>query len=190
MSLKFNDLTSTQRFEVDRQKSRMGDFQQEISQRDEEVARYRAQVMNRDDEMKVFKVRFEQMENSVGDLEEEVEFKCSEINKLRVGMAEAEKTIDDLYLSRKSEGAVTLELEHLKADNQRLLKLLKQTKEYREFSDFVVDSGGNIRYMNSPSKKQKSVNRSSSQYGKENNTTAVDEETEDWIPHEAFKIAH
>jgi hypothetical protein len=35
-----------------------------------------------------------------------------------------------------------------------LLKLLKQTKEYREFSEFAVDSGGNVRYI-SPKKKGK-----------------------------------
>lgn len=34
-----------------------------------------------------------------------------------------------MMLKRKSEGTILLELEHLKADNQRLLRLLKSTKE-------------------------------------------------------------
>ena len=95
----------------------MGNYQTEIDLRDEEIARLKAQLLNRDDEIKVINVKLTQASTSHSELEKEVEFKCSEINKTKVKLAETEKALDDLFLSRKSEGAIALELEHLKADN-------------------------------------------------------------------------
>jgi hypothetical protein len=61
--------------------------------------------------------------------QDDMENKCSENNRLRAKLGETEKNLDELYLSRKSEGTALLELEHLKADNNRLIRLLKSTKE-------------------------------------------------------------
>ncbi len=42
---------------------------------------------------------------------------------------ELERRIDEMYVSRKSESAMLLEIEHLKDDNIRLLQMLKTTEE-------------------------------------------------------------
>jgi hypothetical protein len=42
-----------------------------------------------------------------------------------------EDTLDKFFLNRGAEGALKLEVEQLKEDNKRLMKLLKQTKEYQ-----------------------------------------------------------
>ena len=36
-------------------------------------------------------------------------------------------------------------MEQLREDNKKLLALLKKTKEYQEFANFVEDSGGTVR---------------------------------------------
>lgn len=41
-----------------------------------------------------------------------------------------------------SVSAMKMELEQLKKDNGRLKEMLKNTKEYSSFADFVEDSGG------------------------------------------------
>ncbi len=41
----------------------------------------------------------------------------------------------DLYKSRKGPGSLSIELDSLKADNERLLKLLKNTTEYQDMED-------------------------------------------------------
>lgn len=46
-------------------------------------------------------------------------------NKIRT----LESKLDDFYVNRKSEAALLLEIEHLKDDNIRLLKMLKTTDE-------------------------------------------------------------
>jgi hypothetical protein len=50
-------------------------------------------------------------------------------------------------LSRKSEGTALLNVESYKLDNQRLIKLLASTKEFKNFAEFATDSGGNVRYL-------------------------------------------
>lgn len=70
-----------------------------------------------------------------------------------------------------------LELECIKADNDRLIKLLNSTKEYKDFSDFADDNNkGRVWYLAGDKK-----------YGKASNN---EEEEESWVPQEAFKIAH
>ena len=45
-----------------------------------------------------------------------------------------------------------IEIEQLREDNKRLLKLLKQTNEYKDFSNFVDDSGGLVRNLEKENK--------------------------------------
>lgn len=70
-----------------------------------------------------------------------------------------------------------LELECYKADNDRLIKLLNSTKEFKDFAEFAQDNKGSVRYLAGEKK-----------YGK--SKIQDDEEEESWIPQEAFKIAH
>ena len=70
-----------------------------------------------------------------GDMEEELEMKSGENNRLRKQCADLEKAIQDLYVSRKGKGSLQMELDSLKTDNERLLALLKDTTEYGDMDD-------------------------------------------------------
>jgi hypothetical protein len=70
---------------------------------------------------------------------------------------------DELKLLKGADSALKVECEQLRIDNDRLLAMLRGTKEYQEFAGFVEDSGGNV------------VSK-----------TAIDE----WLPNEAFQLAH
>lgn len=69
------------------------------------------------------------------DLEEELELKSGENNRLRKQVADVEVTLKDLYRSRKGHGSLAMEMDSLKADNERLLALLKDTCEYADCED-------------------------------------------------------
>jgi hypothetical protein len=52
-------------------------------------------------------------------------------------------------MTRKSEGTALLEIEHYKADNERLVQMLSTTKEFSAFGKLALDTAENtIRYMN------------------------------------------
>ena len=57
----------------------------------------------------------------MSDIEEELELKSSENNRLRTQVAELEKSVMDLYGSRKGEGSLAVELNNMKADNEKLI---------------------------------------------------------------------
>ena len=55
------------------------------------------------------------------DIEEELELKSGENNRLRNQVADLEKAVQDLYGSRKGNGSMQVELSNLKADNEKLI---------------------------------------------------------------------
>ena len=75
------------------------------------------------------------MNERMTDIEEELELKSGENNRLRNQVADLEKAVADLYGSRKGEGSIHVELNNMKADNEKLIQLLKQTAEYQDISD-------------------------------------------------------
>lgn len=53
-------------------------------------------------------------------------------------MADLEKAVQDLYGSRKGVGSIHVELNNMKADNEKLIKLLKETAEYQDLTDTEI----------------------------------------------------
>jgi len=74
-------------------------------------------------------------ETRLGEIEEELEMKSGENNRLRKQVADLEKAVQDLYVSRKGNGSLQIELDSLKQDNERLIALLKETTEYGDMED-------------------------------------------------------
>ena len=60
-------------------------------------------------------------EGILEDRDEELEMKSGENNRLRSQVADLERTTQDLYRSRKGPGSDKIELDSLKADNDKLL---------------------------------------------------------------------
>jgi hypothetical protein len=102
--------------------------------------------------------------------------KDAEIAILKHELSEANRTMDKHHVEKRAEGTIMLELEHYKADNARMIKLLNTTKEYTEFGDFAQDNKGSVRYLAGDKK-----------YGK---AEVQGDEEDSWVPQEAFKIAH
>lgn len=74
------------------------------------------------------------------DIEEELEMKSGENNRLRKQVADLEKAMQDLYVSRKGNGSLQIELDSLKQDNERLIALLKETTEYGDMDDAQIQN--------------------------------------------------
>ena len=69
--------------------------------------------------------------------------KSGENNRLRKQVVDMEKTMQDLYCSRKGNGSLQIELDSLKADNEKLLELLRGTCEYAEMDDNEIVKAAN-----------------------------------------------
>ena len=75
-------------------------------------------------------------------------------------MQKKEEEIEFLYLQKEGKAPSTfrLEIDQLKEDNKRLMEMLRQTKEFKQFSGFVDDSGGNVRTVAKPPVKDEPYN--------------------------------
>lgn len=96
-------------------------------------------------------------------------------------------------MTRKSEGTALLEIEHFKADNERLVQMLAQTKEFEAFGKLALDSAENtIRYMNPGPEALAKQQGKCHTYGPKHTATLKDfkGEEDEWIPEEAFRVAH
>jgi len=90
-------------------------------------------------------------------------------------------------LARKSEGTALLQAEHFRQDNERLVKLLASTKEFANFGEFAHSSGASVRYLD-PERQPTKCHFP--KYDTKLKSFKADEEIEDWMPEEAFKVAH
>lgn len=89
--------------------------------------------------------------------------------------------------ARKDEGTVMLQLEHLKSDKERLMELLRGTKEWKEFGCFADDHLNSISFL-----KRMGEGKGEEEAGKRSclreERKKVKEE-EMWVPSEAFQFA-
>ena len=96
-------------------------------------------------------------------------------------------------MTRKSEGTALLEIEHYKADNERLVQMLAQTKEFGAFGKLALDTAENtIRYMNPGQAVLDKKHEKCHTRAPKSNVSLKDfkGEEDDWIPEEAFRLAH
>lgn len=112
--------------------------------------------------------------NRITDIEDELEMKSGENNRLRKQVTDLEAAMQDLYVSRKGTGDLQIELGSLKKDNERLLGLLKETSEYADFNDTQI--------MNAAGKTMSNFQETKSDVGAKK--SKIDN---DWIPTEAVR---
>jgi hypothetical protein len=59
--------------------------------------------------------------------------KDKEIDEMRRELEDTRKKLDEVVMQRKSEGTALLEIDHYKADNERLIAMLSKTEEFKNF---------------------------------------------------------
>ena len=92
-------------------------------------------------------------------LEEECAKKIEENDQMALELKSYQEKYEQLYLSKGSDNRLIMEIDQLQQDNQRLLNMLKQTREYQTFTDFVDDSGGLVKGLTWQSKNSAVINK-------------------------------
>ena len=116
-------------------KHTLNEKQQEIDKAELEINRIKRVLEKRDNEIMHMNTQNKMLEKNYKDIEDELEMKSGENNRLRKQVADLEAAMNDLYVSRKGNGDLQVEISSLKQDNEKLLALLRETCEYADFSD-------------------------------------------------------
>jgi len=78
----------------------------------------------------------------------EIELLKREVALLKRENSELKSENEKYIFQRKNEGFTALEKETLQLEVQRLMSMLKTTKEYKNFSE-IADASGSIKYLTS-----------------------------------------
>ena len=145
-------------------------FHHQLKMKDEEIAELKNVLRQKDEIIASLKVHT-QLED------QKFRAACQAVKKnqknYELADSQLEQTIkklDHSHLTKRNEGTLLVEIEHYKADNARLVTLLKSTAEFSSFAEFAEASEG-IRYLPRSAK------------GKIDS----EKETDDWVPSQAFK---
>jgi chromosome segregation ATPase len=135
MGNKLDNVANDQKEMFEKSKYKVQQYQNEIDMREQEIQALKKTNEQQQDDIKMYELRLGQMNDRMQDIEEELELKSGENNRLRNQVADLERSVQDLYGSRKGEGSIHVELNNMKADNEKLITLLKQTSEYQDLDD-------------------------------------------------------
>jgi chromosome segregation ATPase len=134
----------------------------ELEEKDSQLDKFFSQIKAKDETIKFYSVNNEQVVRHQSVYKDEIDKAKAEKDELQKKIRELERNIDELYVNRKSEAAMAVEIEHLKDDNVRLLQLLKTTNEYKDFAYLSEDVSGGIRFVRSFENKQRNRPKSTS----------------------------
>ncbi|KAL4480752.1 hypothetical protein ABPG72_014527 [Tetrahymena utriculariae] len=142
--------------------------------------------------------------NENSKLIEQLESKTVENERIKDRLQQVEKYLEEIYNEKQVNSVTQVEMDYLKSDIERLLKLLKSTQEYKELS-FMAEESMSIRYLKSnPSflKNYKLSNQNASSVDLKQSTIKRNccgcsaqvkqqevNEKQLWVPRDAFQFA-
>ena len=121
-------------------RDKLGQMQGDIRAREDEIARIRREIEEREAELTkmhvVNHIESAQIQRDQG----LIEGQRAQIEELKRELEETRRQLDTVVMTRKSEGTALLEIEHYKADNERLVSMLATTKEFSAFGKLALDT--------------------------------------------------
>ena len=101
-------------------------------------------------------------------------------------ISELEKKIDEFYIQKESEGSLLLEIEHLKDDNIRLLEMLKNTSEFKDFAKSKSNLNGTKLLQNIKINNNNVSNINNKSFS--NKSYNSNEISNSYVPNEAYDL--
>jgi hypothetical protein len=201
LNSKVSDLTIGNKNLNEKCKTKFEILNNEIEEKDSQLDKLLSQLKAKEETLKYYSVNNEQTIRSQNFYKDELE-NLKNLNKsYEEKIRSLEKTIDELYVNRKSESGLLLEIEHLKDDNVRLLQMLKTTDEYKDFAYLAENVSGGIRFINNDNDNKDKKVKVNTNYKSLKNKNVKDCERaqkekenpfngDNWVPMDAFKCAY
>lgn len=106
---------------------------EEIGKREQEISELTESIRAKDYQMAKVSVTEHLSREENKSFQEQMQRKDRQISDLQKELHDLRRKLDEVVMTRMSEGTAQLEIQHLKADNERLIGLLSQTKEFEQF---------------------------------------------------------
>ena len=162
-------------------------FNNEIEKNNKILEKFNQQLLAKDETIKYhIKSNEINQKNNMSfkdELEQQKLINQKQIEKI----TELEKKIDEFYIQKESEGSLLLEIEHLKDDNIRLLEMLKNTKEFKDFAKSKSQNLNGTKLLQTFKSNNNNVSNinNKSYSNKSYNTNEI---TNTYVPNEAYEL--
>ena len=197
------DLKKNNKIFMKQNKEKFENIHKDLESKAKKIDQLNDEIKKKNDKIKSLSVnhKLNQSERDVSKkrLEEQ-----KRINKQQNKMiSDLQKQLDIINIHKKNEGALAIEVEHLKKDNIRLLELLRQSDdpEIKNLGFLDNSSSGGIRFIRPRSNKENSMQKPPSGKGKRSKSTSNSslyqgrrdiydrKDGNNWIPLEAYECA-
>lgn len=186
-----NDLKKNNKIYTQRNKERFADINKDLEGKAKEIDKLNKELFKKNEKLRSLSLnhRLNQNERDVTkkDLEEQKKINKQQ-NKI---ISDLQKQLDVVNIHKKNEGALSLEVDHLKQDNIRLLEMMKESTDpkIRNFAFLDNSSSGGIMFIRPGSANNRSRSTESYNLYKSNREVNARKERNRWIPLEAYECA-
>ena len=185
------DLKKNNKIYTQRNKERFADINKNLEGKEKQIEQLNKDLNQKNEKLRALSVnhKLNQNERDVTKKDLEDQKKINEQqNKI---ISDLQKQLDIVNIHKKNEGALSLEVEHLKQDNIRLLEMMKESEDpkIRNFAFLDNSSSGGIIFIrpNSNNNRAKSIENFNSFRGPKENNSRKDRNN--WMPLEAYECA-
>ena len=186
-----NDLKKSNKIFTQRNKERFADINKDLEGKEKQIDKLNKELNQKSEKLRALSLnhKLNQNERDVTkkDLEEQ-----KRINKQQTKLiSDLQKQLDVVNIHKKNEGALSLEVEHLKQDNIRLLEMMKESSDpkIRNFAFLDNSSSGGIMFIRPGSSNNRSKSTQSYNVYKSNRELTARKDNNSWIPLEAYECA-
>ena len=185
------DLKKNNKIYTQRNKERFADINKNLEGKAKQIDQLNKELNQKNEKLRALSVnhKLNQNERDVTkkDLEDQKKINKQQ-NKI---ISDLQKQLDVINIHKKNEGALSLEVEHLKQDNIRLLEMMKESDDpkTRNFAFLDNSSSGGIIFIrpNSNNNRARSTESFNSFRGTKENNSRKDRNN--WMPMEAYECA-
>lgn len=159
---------------------------QQMKQKDKDMNELKQQVKTKNETLNFFNAKNEAQEKYKDDFKDELEKQKEKNKKQSEKIRELEKQIDTLYIQKQSEGALLLEINHLKDDNMRLLQMLKTTDQFKDFAYIGPTVAGGVRFVRTDERpKSSGISKAGNKKNAQSNKVNKMMSEGAWVPSDA-----
>ena len=197
------DLKKNNKIYTQRNKEKFENLHKDLESKSKMIDKLNDELIQKNNKIKSLSVnnKLNENERDISKKELENQRKINkEQNKI---ISDLQKQLDTINIHKKNEGALSIEVEHLKEDNIHLLEMLKQSNdpEIRNLAFLDNSSSGGIRFIRPKDNKSDLIrnpisgkdrrSRSTQNYEsyKNNRNKIYRKDNNSWIPLEAYECA-
>ena len=197
------DLKKNNKIFTQRNKEKFENLHKDLESKAKTIDKLNEELKDKNQKLRSLSVthRLNQNERDISKKELEEQKKINkQQNKI---ISDLNKKLDIINIHKKNEGALSIEVEHLKEDNIRLLEILKQSNDpsIKNLAFLDNSSSGGIRFIRPKANKTDLIRnpisgkerraKSTQSYSafKSNRDIAARKDSNNWIPLEAYECA-